>query len=70
MAGFQNNPLTKFPLNNHAPGVSSQQAPGRQPPVITHSPIGPTVANTSPQRQLTPPTSRVQFKGFKSPLHK
>lgn len=71
MAGFQNNPLTKFPLNTHPPGASTQQTPGRQPAAIQHTPIGP-VSSTSKNVavQITPLGAKSVRTNLATPYNK
>lgn len=69
MAGFQNNPLTKFPVSIHPPGSSSRAVPGNQAAAVMHTPIG-TVTHSQPT-QLTPLGAKTKsFMGFKSPFNK
>lgn len=69
MAGFQNNPLTKFPTSIHPPGASTRTPPGAQAPRIINTPIG-RVAHSSPT-QLTPLGARTKmFAGFRNPFNK
>lgn len=69
MAGFQNNPLKKFPLAIHPPGSSSRIPPGGQGGGFNPTAVGPI--SHAPHQQLTPLGARTKmFSGFKSPFNK
>lgn len=60
MAGFQNNPLTKFPLNLSPRGSAQTAPPGRAPPILVHTPVGPVQHGTPTHTQLTPLPARTK----------
>lgn len=69
MAGYQNNPLKKFPVAIHPPGSSTLTPPGMQGHGINATPLGPVsrVLTT----QLTPLGARTKmFAGFKNPFNR
>ncbi len=69
MAGFQNNSLTKFPLNASTKGSANTSPPGTHGPVV-HTPIGPTPGRSTTHTQLTPLPAKSVAVNVKTPYHK